>query len=207
MDVRLRDRDVILAHRDVSIENAMSGNFEVNLEIGDVPILRGWVSVDAWINGKKIRFVNTHLDPTNDEVREAQAQELINNLAGYKGALVVVGDINSDAIAEEPVYRKFIEVGFDDAWTEAEAKIGAELGATCCQDSDLRNEPQVGQLARRIDVIFTREFGDFHFGAVTTGNRPNERTEDPIPVVFRSCWGCGWRRTELLYSQLHNADG
>src|SRR5262249_9853665 len=89
-DVRLTMRDVILARTDVpkllfSTTNPQSGNYtarisEPNPLGGTLDFLRGWASVDVRILGlPAIRFVDTHLESSDDAVRQAQAQELVTN--------------------------------------------------------------------------------------------------------------------------------
>ena len=72
MDVRLTDRDVILARTDLKtaelmLSNPMAANFETAATIPDTPIgtitiPRGWTSVDVKLRGKEFRLVNTHLE-------------------------------------------------------------------------------------------------------------------------------------------------
>jgi len=118
--VTIVDRDVILAHGEVTAEPvdfycvkpSLDGcNFETvaSTDIGPIAldIERGFVAVDAKVRGNRYRFVNTHLevrfpDPTNPFsrfIQSVQATELIGLLASQPPTpdteLMVVGDINS----------------------------------------------------------------------------------------------------------------
>src|SRR5829696_8895280 len=89
-DIRLTDRDVILARTDLpsselKLSNVQTANFHTNasLPIGDtgqsVTILRGWGSVDVTSDGHKFRFINTHLEQEGffDPYQVAQGNEIL----------------------------------------------------------------------------------------------------------------------------------
>ena len=86
IDVRLIDRDVVLARTDVSqlsITGAMSGNYDATVvlstPVGPLPTPRGWNAVDGILGGERFRFVNTHLEPDDQPtVQLAQANELLS---------------------------------------------------------------------------------------------------------------------------------
>ncbi len=157
-DVRLTDFDVILARSDVVISNVVAQNFQARFSIplgaAEIPILRGFVAVDAKVGGRVFRFVNTHLEPeTVPTVQIAQGDELIQILSDEELPVVVVGDFNSRPDASDtPTYRNFLAAGYVDVWTR---RLGPhEEGLTCCQDSDLANAQSV--LEKRIDFILVR---------------------------------------------------
>ncbi|HXV21294.1 MAG TPA: hypothetical protein VD811_09955 [Desulfuromonadales bacterium] len=183
------DRDVILARGDVVTETIdLNGlcqvsedgcNYQVVASLPNplapellppIVIERGFVAVDAWVDGFPVRFVNTHL-----EVREvgpfgllqaAQAFELTQVLAVLNseplnplGApIIVVGDFNSDprdpvqAGPIVPPYLQLTAAGFLDAWT---LRPGKAEGFTCCQEEDLLNLES--DLYERVDLIFSSE--------------------------------------------------
>jgi endonuclease/exonuclease/phosphatase family metal-dependent hydrolase len=137
-------------------------------------IERGWVGVDARIDDKDYRFVDTHLevqnpsdDPASPAVQAAQAQELIAVLAATTPptrSLIVVGDINSSS--EDPIidlgtfqivppYTQFVGSGYTDAWTVT----GDIPGFSCCEKSDLSNISSIHD--ERIDVIFSLDQEDW----------------------------------------------
>jgi len=167
-DVRLTDRDVIIARREVKTRNAMSGNFfpRIPLTIGAAPeaqiqlvIPRGWNSVEVKFRGEWFRFVNTHLEVESPEifgqVQTAQADELRRMLADESLPVILLGDINSDGEVLPPLttlsYALLRGAGFADAWVDANP---GQPGFTSGHDEDLRNP--VSDPTRRIDVIFHR---------------------------------------------------
>jgi endonuclease/exonuclease/phosphatase family metal-dependent hydrolase len=112
---RLTMRDVILARvgAGVTTSHPQSANFGHLLIVKvagskEIPVTRGWTSVDAKVRGSKpFRFVNTHLESFDDEsitpsVRSLQASELVapGGPATGKLPVVLVGDLNSDVKTE-----------------------------------------------------------------------------------------------------------
>ena len=85
IDVRLSDRDVILARKNIKTSNPTSANYEINLALpigtDTVPFTRGYTAVDAKVRGVTYRVVNTHLEDADDggillQIQQAQAAEL-----------------------------------------------------------------------------------------------------------------------------------
>jgi endonuclease/exonuclease/phosphatase family metal-dependent hydrolase len=135
---------------------------------------RGFVGINATLNGESFRFVTTHLEtrlesagPTGRFVQTAQALELKATLQVLDAVdpgrtTLVVGDFNSDPRDLEeipgltPPYQIFAE-DYTDAWTlrpgTATGKGPPLLGYTCCQDEDLANRRS--NLYERIDLIFS----------------------------------------------------
>lgn len=155
-DVRALFRDVVLARADVQIDNPRAANFDTNLEISvsgqSLVILRGWVSVDAVVGGRTVRFTSTHLEAFDNDVQEAQARQLIEVL-GKDRPQLVVGDFNSRPDGSRgQAYALMREAGFGDAWRQANPD---DAGFTCCQAPDLRNETSI--LDERIDFAFVRD--------------------------------------------------
>ncbi len=179
-DIRLTDHEVILARSDVQIANILEQNFTTNLVVPiggpggpTVTVLRGWVSVDATIDGKTFRFVSTHLEPPEiaPQVQIAQTEELMQQLSGTNLPIVFVGDFNSAADGSSTAtYSNLIAAGFTDVWTQG-ASTGA--GLTCCQEDLLRNAASI--LIKRIDLILVRGGFDF-LDAALVGADPAERT-------------------------------
>ncbi len=112
IDARLTMRDVILVKKGTKVRlgEKRKGHFDTRYEpsIGgiEIPVDRGWVSVEASIRGKsvrgrrapvsKFRFVNTHLEAFGDPViREAQAKELTEGPLDTNKQVILVGDLNS----------------------------------------------------------------------------------------------------------------
>jgi endonuclease/exonuclease/phosphatase family metal-dependent hydrolase len=158
-DLRLTDRDVILARRGLPIANAQGAAFSA---LGQVTVLgttiavkRGWSSVDATIGGKAIRFANTHLEAFDlttaggVPARPAQAAELVAALAGSTGPTVVVGDLNSNPGTEGQL--ALTQAGFTDVWA---ALHPTDAGLTCCFAEDLHDAGAA--LSVRIDDVLVR---------------------------------------------------
>ncbi|MBM4763214.1 endonuclease [Bacillus sp. B15-48] len=149
--IQVLDRDVILNRkgRHVKIINRQEANFNTNLTVplGGQPfvILRGWSSIDVMLRGHIFRMINTHLEPASAEIRNAQAQEILEGPANTNLPLIITGDLNSPP--DGTAYTMFINAGFQDVWSG----VGEDFGFTCCQGPDLLNA--VSQLTRRIDYI------------------------------------------------------
>lgn len=167
-DIRLTDRDVILAQKGVKTSNVLAANYTNNLiiPIAGIPVefLRGYVAVDAKIKRSSYRFVNTHLEVYFDapipNIQGAQAAELTLVLAAETKPIILVGDFNSspeDPPAALPPYWILRGAGYVDAWTRRVGK--PRPGFTCCQDEFLTNEES--ELDERIDLIFVRNDTDF----------------------------------------------
>lgn len=139
-----------------------------NSALGPISLERGFVAVDATVNGKAYRMVNTHLElqfpdqtnPLSEVFQAAQAGELLQvlvNTTPLDRSLVVVGDMNSSP--DHPAipglgiltpYKQFIEAGFTDIW---QLRPGGLPGYTCCQLEDLSNRQSA--LYERDDLIFS----------------------------------------------------
>jgi endonuclease/exonuclease/phosphatase family metal-dependent hydrolase len=171
-DIRLTEREVILARRDLTtaelkLSNSQTGHFVTNVEFQISPdftfvVQRGWASVDAKVRGKSFRFVTTHLEADSEEVREAQAIEVIAGPANTSLPVVLVADANSNANgdATTPAYSSFIGAGFTDAWFQTHP---GSFVSTCCADELLLSPllPVPTDDEGRIDLVLFREAGDF----------------------------------------------
>ena len=183
--VTVVDRDVILARADVaaSVEAVDFGcfkasvdgcNYEAVFEIEDGPlpvtIERGFVGVDATVNGVDYRFVNTHLEvqtlggvPESMIYQAAQAGELVQAIFGNfdpTKRLIVAGDFNSSPGDEStaclpdlgclPTPYERLATYFTDTWY---LRPGKPPGYTCCELGDLSNAPSLHD--ERIDLVFS----------------------------------------------------
>lgn len=176
------DRDVILARSDIPATPvvfppavcrpaAQGCNYHVVLQLPlpftppiTINVERGFVAVDATVDGKAYRFVNTHLEEKHSEtpaapVQAAQAAELLQVLQATTPpdrALLVVGDTNSSPV--DPLifgsiptpYMQFVAAEYRDTWTLRPGKVP---GLSCCQLADLSNHKSV--LSERIDMLFS----------------------------------------------------
>jgi endonuclease/exonuclease/phosphatase family metal-dependent hydrolase len=132
--------------------NPQSAQYENTLlfptPIGTLPLPRAWVSVDAMSHGKRFRFIGTHLESIDPNIRQLQGAELRNGPANTSQPVVVAMDSNAQAapLPQDATYVDFGVAGYDDAWSEI---FPSRPGFTCCQ-AELDNNP-VSQLNQRID--------------------------------------------------------
>jgi endonuclease/exonuclease/phosphatase family metal-dependent hydrolase len=121
--------------------------------IGPVPFPRAWASVDASFHGRPFRYITSHLEQADPNIREQQGAELRNGPASTSLPVVIGMDSNAQAapLPQDPTYVDFTLAGYADAWSEIFPGV---LGLTCCQ-AELDNNP-VSELYRRIDLILTR---------------------------------------------------
>ena len=133
IDLRMTDRNVILARVDLpqsqfSIGNVQTHTYNTIFQFGS-PLLgefvepTGWMSVDVEIMKTKVRFVNTHLEtsgvPQGDKIQVAQVDELLAALAAPGMQVILAGDFNSNA---EPgpeqtgALQKVALAGYSDIW-------------------------------------------------------------------------------------------
>lgn len=153
-DIRLTDRDIVLARSDVRISNVLETNYAARLIVPSIglEIPRGFVAVDAKIKNKCYRFVNTHLEPDYQPIQLAQAQELLLSLENESKPIIMVGDFNTKAPIGE-TYQYITAEAFVDVWNENVLPFNPD-GFTSPHDADLLN-PTVN-FFQRIDLIFTR---------------------------------------------------
>lgn len=155
--VSFTDRDVILVKNSEAIEilDSKYGKYTeqqiFETVAGPISTNHGWQYVDGLFNGKKFRFVNTHLDEEYyPESQQAQALEFLSGPAKTGGAVIAVGDFNSAADGSNTLsYAYLTHSYFDDAWNTSPD----QLGYTCCQQSDLSNKKTT--FYERIDLILT----------------------------------------------------
>ncbi len=179
-DLRLTDRDVLLARTDLpaeelSLSNAQAANFDTNLVlsavVGPVAVLRGWVSVDATVQGRTVRVVNAHLEAVAPVINVIQGNELLAGPLDTSLPVIVLGDLNSAADGSStPTYGNFLAAGFEDAWSVEQP---GDPGFTCCQAENLLNPSSI--LTERIDFVLFRD--DFEVDAVEIfGEDPDDKT-------------------------------
>ena len=172
-DVRLTDFDVILARGDVTVSRPTTANYAAGLPIAPlgIDVARGYVAIDATIEDVTYRIVNTHLEAVDPGPRVAQAQELMDTLAGEELPVILLGDFNTPA-PDGTAYQLLLEAGYVDVW-----QAGSEGdGTTCCQADDLGNE--ASELSKRIDQIFVKGVAlhpDGSIRTLTVGDKPDDR--------------------------------
>jgi endonuclease/exonuclease/phosphatase family metal-dependent hydrolase len=161
-DVRVSDRDVILARTDLRVadlklSNPQSGNYEHNVTVSTlgipVTLTRGWTAVDVKIRGKSFRVVNTHLETSAaPPIQVAQAQELLAGPAATDMPVLLIGDYNSRADGTgTPTYGVLRAAGFADAWSDLNP---GDPGLTCCWETHLLSPTP--PFDERLDLVLAR---------------------------------------------------
>jgi endonuclease/exonuclease/phosphatase family metal-dependent hydrolase len=149
---RLTDQDVLLVDRSVTLQATSNGSFPcpLCLPLGFLTIERGWARADAWIAGREVTFIVTHLEsgarPEIAALRAAQAQVLAAMIDGIGHQVILMGDLNDQP--GSAMSQVFAAAGFRDLW----AVHGTGDGFTCCRDPDLRG----GTHDQRLDYILAR---------------------------------------------------
>jgi hypothetical protein len=162
---RLTMRDVILARTAGGVHtwNAQGANFKTLLAVPilgqPLTIARGWTSTDAQVRGSHpFRFVNTHLEAFQPEVRAAQAGELVapGGPATSNLPVVLLGDLNSDddtvTGADTLAYGVLLKAGLVERSTDNPL--------SCCIDVSLLAEGAGGSVAdfdHQVDHVMTRD--------------------------------------------------
>jgi endonuclease/exonuclease/phosphatase family metal-dependent hydrolase len=197
-DIRLTDGEVILARTDLQVSqlklsNAQTGHFETNIEFPiseteSIVVLRGWASVDAKVRGKSFRFVTTHLEDESEEVREAQALEILGGPVDTDLPVIFVADANSNANGDSttPAYNAFIGDGFVDTWIEANP--GSTV-STCCNAELLTNAtfPSPAENVGRIDLVLYRAAAAFEtLDSALFGTDPTDRVSNGMTLIWPS---------------------
>ena len=129
--LRFLDRNVLLARTDLSqaelaVSNVRSGWYQATIELlpGFVEV-NGWLSVDAKIRGKSVRFFATHLEAASgplDDTQIRQGQELIGLRGQSTLPVILAGDFNSDASGlgigpdQTPTASMIVGAGYADVW-------------------------------------------------------------------------------------------
>ncbi len=165
-DLRLTDRDVILARDTIETSNfvATSFNNKASFSAGGangVPITltRGFCRADAVLGDAHFTFANSHLEIRSIPlVGSAQAGELISDLDGTPDPVLLLGDFNSPP--GETSYKLLTGVG---SYRDAFDQGGTGSGFTCCQADDLQNP--ASNANERIDLVLYR--GRFRVNDVT----------------------------------------
>jgi endonuclease/exonuclease/phosphatase family metal-dependent hydrolase len=161
-DVRLTMYDVILVkkRKGLRVTRRLSENYPTDIEVptpvGPITSTRSYTAVDVRYKGKRLRFVNTHLEAALDATRDAQARELVapGGPLRTKRQLIVVGDINSDPEGRESTSGAVdILEDFDlvDAWPR---RFGP--GFSCCLNRSDARDTDASGFDHRIDLIFAK---------------------------------------------------
>jgi hypothetical protein len=186
--VRFQDRDAILVRAGTRIRDPRHAKFATFIPLTLLDgtqsgLYRGWCSIEATVDGRTFRFVNSHLEAESPDVNLAQANELVLLLQNERDPVIWVGDFNSDANTGAPSYALITGAGFRDLWPLANPR-----------DPGLTNGPADGVGAldangvlvpykrlvfnARIDLVLLRDrFGRPHqVDAAIFGNKQSDRT-------------------------------
>lgn len=162
-------RNVVLVRRGsgVDVVGERTGDFDRTLDIVTpmpglvLTIARSWGYVDLAVDGARFRFVNAHLEAWDAQIRAAQREEVLAEVATDLPT-VVVGDFN------EVPERVGMPEEYDDAWVVAG---DGGPGHTCGQAADLTGD---STLDVRIDYVWVR--GLRVVRCVVVGDREEDRT-------------------------------
>ncbi|SFK98480.1 Metal-dependent hydrolase, endonuclease/exonuclease/phosphatase family [Halogranum rubrum] len=158
-DVRLTDRDVVLARQGLVTHNPRRHTYDATVTIPfpdgvEFPLVRGYCGIDVEVDDTEFTFVNTHLDSTSASTQLDQARELVVDLTALDRPVVLVGDFNSPADGSETVTYDLLTQFFVDAYAEREPD---SAGYTCCQHPTLRRTRSM--LSKRLDLVLLRDVG------------------------------------------------
>ena len=167
-DIRLLQQDAILVKAgladEVHLTNAQSANYDTKLVIPTgfgqrFVVNRGWVSVDAVVNQRAFRFVNTHLEAFDPFIRLQQARELIaadGAIGSATGPVILVGDLNTGPDLpvddNELAFRALVAYGLIDTW---ELTHPGDPGYTSGFNELLTDPSPEGALEHRVDHVMT----------------------------------------------------
>ena len=158
----MRDYIAILARTDLPSSTFQLGNPQsaqykskayFKTPLGSFPEPHAWIAVDGVLNGEKFRFIGTHLESSDANVRRSQGSELRAGPANTTLPLVVAMDSNAQAAPppQDPTYTDFIAAGYSDAWA---AIFPQKSGYTCCQ-AELGKQSRIAALPpHRFDPHF-----------------------------------------------------
>jgi len=162
-DVRLTMRDVVLVRvrKGLRVRRRLGGNyaatFEVPTAIGTLSSRRGWAGIDGTLQGRRFRFVDTHLEAFDETVRLAQARALVAGPVRRGGTVVVAGDLNSDPSgatgAKPDAYDALIAAGLRDTWR---LRNPDAPGNECCLKQETIMDPPPGPFDHRVDHILAK---------------------------------------------------
>jgi endonuclease/exonuclease/phosphatase family metal-dependent hydrolase len=164
-DVRVTDFDVVLARSDVQTSNVLAANYSVDYNVFGTTIKRGYIILDAEVDGQSYRFVNTHPEPTstaNGQVVQAHIYELLQIL-GSMGTkpTIVLGDMNTHAPPDArywdhpEAYDMIVAAGYEDVWASLDEEDDGEDGLTCCHLLTL--DEATPAFYERVDLIWTKD--------------------------------------------------
>lgn len=197
-DVRVTISDVVLRRvgSDVKVLRKGGGQYDADLPLDlagvTVSFIRGFAWVDAKADGRRFRFVTTHLEAFSSALALQQAQELLAGPADTARTTILVGDFNSDplnstqngsGVEHRAAYDAIVAAGFHDEWLRwAPAEEGWTSGLSETVDDD-----SAAGFDHRIDFVFARSASGRALRVVSgdvTGDRLRDR--DPVTGLWPS---------------------
>ena len=165
--LRFTDRNAVLARSDLrqselELSNVRTHRFQATVNFLGIPIVSGWITAEAKVRGKSLRFAATHLQSTTGlpqliPVQIAQTDELIQALAGSRIPVVLAGDFNSNAVPNgfdnTDAYAHILQADFTDTWQALHPGDPGMTWPLFFEDA-LSGTPIVP--FERIDLIFER---------------------------------------------------
>ncbi|MDQ3896508.1 MAG: endonuclease/exonuclease/phosphatase family protein [Actinomycetota bacterium] len=165
-DIRLLQQDAILVKAglgdEVHLTNAQSANYTARLIVTtglgqQVVVHRGWVAVDAIVNRRAFRFVETHLEAFDPIIRLLQAEELIlGPIGSATEPVILVGDLNSGpdlpVLANRLAFYALELYGLVDTWRVVHPD---DPGYTAGFNELLNDPTAEGALEYRVDHVMT----------------------------------------------------
>lgn len=134
---------------------AIANLFTYNLPLppgSPIAVLRGYVAVQALVEGVPVLLINTHLESGSaaglDLLRAAQATEL-TYVAASAPTVIMTGDFNDVPLS--PMYGVLAGAGLTDLWYAMRPGVA---GLTCCHAADLSN--RLPAFTQRIDYVWTK---------------------------------------------------
>ena len=192
-DIRVTISDVVLKRvgSDVQILKSGGGQYDAKLQVDlagvSISFDRGFAWVNAKVDGRKFRFITTHLEAFGSALALAQAQELLSGPAARRGHTIMVGDFNSDplngsvdssGVPHWAAYRAVRAAGFFDEWLKlAPAEEGWTSGLSETVDDD-----SAAGFDHRIDFVFGRSGAGKAF-KVSSGDVTGDRLRDRDPAT------------------------
>ena len=178
----ITDQEVVLVRTDVpnfTVKSISAPTFANDVTVvspllGQFTLKRGYVLVEASLDGVPFQFVSTHLAETHNFLEPAEIGEILTALGTTEERQIVVGDFNArpdEVCGGSPCGpEEMLAAGFTDT--------GAGLGPTCCQSPTL---VYPSSLNNRYDYIFERGFHAISSAALV-GDQPFE----PEPPLWPS---------------------
>lgn len=162
------DRNVILARTDLGVDELKLSNVrQAQYVATSEPLppfveVNGWMSVDAKVRGKSVRFFATHLESplgADDPTQMLQGQELIALMNQSTLPVILAGDFNSDASGlgigpdRTPTASWIVGAGYADAWTALHQPFQGLTWPLFREDPAVEGWPGP---VERIDLIFAK---------------------------------------------------